>query len=566
MDQPEKGSSGHRSIRDPDPSKWISVLETPNSSHIAGSDIASQHSSSDTDRGEEIDSSNCVSVAESGESDVSSLIDDNSVDSVSDERALVDLRTLLARSQRRRQEVRLPLFECDSASVEGFAPRAGCDRTGSAVLESSEEESYFSKLREQNFEKIRKMSCHQDVAGADVPERKGEEDEGDGSGAPRVVVLRHPLNDILGKGQPKDDAKYSIPESCAGGGKRNHTDVSPVAVSPEKEAQRPSRKSRNSQVVGHRTKTPMDQKKDEASYEGASRHAGDGNSRTGACGSEFSEKVMQLLSSDSRQELTAALIDRLLKDERNPKNYEAACMAKHPENLNTLFAVEGYNPPVESNVRVIHDTKWSMGVELRNEFSEINGIVVHGEGFNHEVSMKLLGCQKQLVFESVIGQANRDKARDHLTDLMHAINLGKKNLVAENYERLMYCLFMQECTDVLANGKLIMTNQVKHAPPDRCDDRGRSETGDEERYGIRNQVPVGQYGDRPVDSLGARQGERHGADVGSRHSGRSHADNATSGNEDRSFRRTESNAHRRGSMAMGGAMPRKPIEEMVGRS
>jgi len=67
------------------------VLETSNSSHIAGSEIASQHSSSDTDRGEEIDSSNCVSVAESAESDVSSLIEDNSVDPVSDKRALIDL-------------------------------------------------------------------------------------------------------------------------------------------------------------------------------------------------------------------------------------------------------------------------------------------------------------------------------------------------------------------------------------------------------------------------------------------------------------------------------------------
>ena len=154
-------------------------------------------------------------------------------------------------------------------------------------------------------------------------------------------------------------------------------------------------------------------------------------------------------------------------------------MQKEAENLNTLFAVEGYNSPVESNVRVFHDTKWSIAVELRNEFNEINRVVVHGEGFNDKMSSKLLGCQKQLVFESVIGQANRDKARNHWTDLMYAINLGKKNLVAENYKRLMYCLFMQECTDVLANGKLIMTNQVKQAPPDRYDGWAPQQLGHE---------------------------------------------------------------------------------------
>jgi len=111
---------------------------------------------------------------------------------------------------------------------------------------------------------------------------------------------------------------------------------------------------------------------------------------------------MQLLSSDSGQELIAALLDQLLTEEKNPKNEIAGLVLWEPENLNTLFAVEGYNPPMQSSVRMIRDTKWSMGVELRNEFDEINRVVVHGEGFNDEVSSKLLGCQKQLVFESVI--------------------------------------------------------------------------------------------------------------------------------------------------------------------
>jgi len=54
------------------------------------------------DSGEEINSSNCASVAESTELKVSSLIDDDSVDPVSEERALIELRALLGRAQRRR--------------------------------------------------------------------------------------------------------------------------------------------------------------------------------------------------------------------------------------------------------------------------------------------------------------------------------------------------------------------------------------------------------------------------------------------------------------------------------
>ena len=78
-----------------DPSKWVSVLETSKLSHHTGSEIASQHSSSDMVCGEEIDSSNCVSVVESAESKVSSLINDNSVNPVSEEQALIELWTLL---------------------------------------------------------------------------------------------------------------------------------------------------------------------------------------------------------------------------------------------------------------------------------------------------------------------------------------------------------------------------------------------------------------------------------------------------------------------------------------
>jgi len=50
---------------------------------------------------------------------VSSLIDDDSVDSESEEWALIELRALLGRARRRRQEVVHPLLEADSTSFEG---------------------------------------------------------------------------------------------------------------------------------------------------------------------------------------------------------------------------------------------------------------------------------------------------------------------------------------------------------------------------------------------------------------------------------------------------------------
>jgi len=392
------------------------------------------------------------------------------------------------------------------------------------------------------------MSSQQNAPDSGAPERNEEEDEGDGRGAPRVVVLRHPLNDILGKAQLKDDAKYEVSDSGAGAGKRNHTDASlglPVAVSPEKEAQRPSRKSRKSKVAGKGTRLLTESKKEESQDIGGTvRHALEAHSGMGSKGGNFLQKVMQLLSSDSHQELTAALLDRLLTEEKNPKNEKVGLVQKEPENLNTLFAVEGYNPPVQSNVRVIRDTKWSMGVELRNEFDEINRVVVHGEGFNDEVSSKLLGCQKQLVLKSVIGQANRDKASDHWTDLMYAINLGKKNWVAENYERLMYCLFMQECTDVLADGKLIMTNQVRQVRPDRCDawapqqfcheeSRGRESDAS---YRSGNYPSMREQGGQEVDRFGIRQGERNGMDVGGRYGSRNHGDERVNGNDNGLYR------------------------------
>jgi len=142
-----------------------------------------------------------------------------------------------------------------------------CDRKIRAVLESSEDEACFRKLRKQNRNRIRKMSCDQNALDSGVPERNEEEDKGDGSGAPRIVVLRHPLNDILRKAQLKDDAKYEVSDSGAGAGKRNHTDESlglPVAVFPEKEAQRPSRKSWKSKVDGQGTRLLTESKKEES--------------------------------------------------------------------------------------------------------------------------------------------------------------------------------------------------------------------------------------------------------------------------------------------------------------
>jgi len=280
MNELPKGSASHRNSSHKEccedlpiavdaevSTKWASVPETSNLSCHTGSDIASQHSSSNTDRGEEINSSNCASVAECTESKVSSLIDNDSVDSESEERALLELRALLGRAQRRRQEVVCPLLEADSTSVEEFGRAVWCNRKIRAVLESSEDEACFRKPRKQNCNSIRKMSCEPNEPDSGAPERNEEKDEGDGSGAPRVLVLRHPLNDILGKAQLKDDAKYEASDSGAGVGKRNHTDASldrPIAVSPGKEAQQPSRKSRKSKVAGQGIRSLTESKKEES--------------------------------------------------------------------------------------------------------------------------------------------------------------------------------------------------------------------------------------------------------------------------------------------------------------
>ena len=186
------------------------------------------------------------------------------------------------------------------------------------MLESSEDKACFSKLQKQNHKRIRKMSVHQNAPDSGAPERKQEEEEGNGSGAPRIVVLRHPLNNILGKAQPKDDANYEVFVTGAGAGKQNHTDASlglRVAVYPEKEVQRPSRKSCKSKVAGQGTRLSTESKKEESQDIGGTvRHAPEAHSGTGSGGGDFLEKVMQLLSSDSCQELTAALLDQLLTE------------------------------------------------------------------------------------------------------------------------------------------------------------------------------------------------------------------------------------------------------------
>jgi len=219
-------------------------------------------------------------------------------------------------------------------------------------LESSEDEACFSNRRRQNRSSIRKMSCKPNEPDSGAPERNEKEDEGDGSGAPRVVVLKHPLNDILGKAQLKDDAKYEGSESVAGVGKWNHTIASldrAIAVSPEKEAQRPCRKSRKSKIAGQGIQAPMESKKEELKDSGgAVGGAREAHKGIGSAGGNFTEKVMQLLSSDGGEELTAALLDRLLTEEKKPKNERAALAQKESENLNALFAIEGYNPPCKA--------------------------------------------------------------------------------------------------------------------------------------------------------------------------------------------------------------------------
>jgi hypothetical protein len=137
---------------------------------------------------------------------------------------------------------------------------------------------------------------------------------------------------------------------------------------------------------------------------------------------------------------------------------------EQPKKATRMCAVEGYNPVVGKHVEVFHDEQWKMGKELKEEFYEIGRMIEHGEGFNVQVTNKLLACQKHLVFEDIIGQANRMKCREHWCDIKHAIAFGEKKEVAEHYERLMYCVFMQDCTDVLPNGELCVRGKAAKEP------------------------------------------------------------------------------------------------------
>jgi len=125
MNELRKGSASYRNSSHQECCEELPIAadgevfnKTLNLSCHTGSDTGSLHSSSDTDRGEEINSLNCASVAGSTASKVSSLIDDDSVDLESEERALLELRALLGRAQRRRQELVRPLSEDNLISFE----------------------------------------------------------------------------------------------------------------------------------------------------------------------------------------------------------------------------------------------------------------------------------------------------------------------------------------------------------------------------------------------------------------------------------------------------------------
>jgi len=108
----------------------------------------------------------------------------------------------------------------------------------------------------------------------------------------------------------------------------------------------------------------------------------------------------------------------------------------------------------------------------------------------------------------------------------------------------MCCLFMQECTDVLADGKLIMTNQVRQVRPDRCDPRAPQQFRHEEgrgpesdaSYRSGNYPTMREQGGREVDRHGIMQGDRNGVDVGGRHCSRNHADDRVNGNDNGLYR------------------------------
>lgn len=405
-----------------------------------------ENSGSESDNGEEIDSVNCESISEEEGSAISSLIDDRSVDSCADRRARIELGVLTGRLSRPSDEAVRLLVESSRRNKKTKGRRL----RKFTVQEPSEEEKEKDRSprryrRGRPF--IMEETC-EDV----VTQKEGESvlvDQKKKLGT-QFIHVKHPLSELKDAGEVVEFA--SVDES---GMKKQRADSKAKKLSSGGAMGKGDDTSFQVQTIGSPSLTavakpaaavsPGKQYKLKQISKGENPFF-DLEKLKNMCAKGAGEEAVVLLSElfNSGKE---SFVDR-------PKS-------SLTQRTSTMSAVEGYNPVVDRNVKVSYESKWHLSKGLTKQFQELLLMIEHGEGFNPDASSKLLSWQKELVFEGVIGQANREKARDHWTKLKHAINLGKKDQFTEHYERLMYCLFMQECTHVLPTGELFMTKNLQ---------------------------------------------------------------------------------------------------------
>jgi hypothetical protein len=420
-------------------------------------------SGSRAERGEEITSVNCSSGGEDSASEVSSLIDNNSVDLKSDARAFNELHQLLWKKELPRKLGRLDSGCNRSIKVrkkQNKGARQKLPRNKFVVLESSEEESEncIEARREKHFRRLAKMASKENSK-VEKDKMGVEEEREKKQDSHQFVVVQHPLSGNRQVGRLKDDRAYEAEE---------------VVTSPEDtRAVNPTKK--------HRT----EMKEMFAGLVSPDQRSSVGKSDVSSPSESISEKMMKLLQVNNK-DVAVALLDKLFENAPDDQ-INLKMKAKLAPKASKMCAVEGYNPVVADDVEVFKVAGWNVSKEVAEEFYEIGVIVEHGEGFNSDVVNRLLACQKRLVGDDIIGQPNRMKARDHFTTLKSAIKLGKKNIVAEEYERLLYCLLMQECTQVCPTGELALRRNKA--------DSNESTTSDQER-GRRREVTQQGYGRR----------------------------------------------------------------------
>ena len=426
----------------------MSVAEEASKS--VGSDSEADYGEEIADKGEEIDSVNCESICEQG-SAISSLFDDTSVNSSCDRRAKIELGVLFGRFARPSSQAIRLLTEPRKGKAKAKRRLLRCARR-TRILESSEEEAEQSSIvkHRRRFRRVAMTSSGVDGSTASKVSPASGKEQGDtprNTEVTRYIHLKHPLSGTNIEGKPKDDANYGgdMPQSTG------------LCDAPEK------RPRYHMKEMVLRRNGEEEAGTDNPFSSSPSLGAGCHVAVAVSPGQQYFNNPAEAhcTTADFRSAAENSGAAFVNGASRKTDHARQLFSAKVAGERSSIVAVEGYNPVVGEKVKVVYQSKWELSNFSAQTYSELERMIDHGEGFNSAASAKLLQWQKNLVFENVIGQANLHKAREHWRHMKHGITLGKKERFVEHYERLMYCLFMQDCTSVSAAGELCMTKRSR---------------------------------------------------------------------------------------------------------